>query len=185
VLSAPRTHDQSRPGWYEKILLYDPIVLEDLCGWLNGGALFGGVVEERGGAVEGRGNGVEKRVFREAVEKFESRKRKVDVDVDVDVDVNAEAEAEADAQDDINGGGDDAPHNQTPAAAAGQETIETQAQPPKKIPKKRKSKEKEIDDDGEQWTWELKPWMLQRWCEEHSICCLWREGLRGGVKAKY
>jgi len=185
VLSAPRTHDQSRPGWYEKILLYDPIVLEDLCGWLNGGALFDGVVEERGGTVEGRGNGVEKRVFREAVERFESRKRKVD---DV-VDVNAEAEAEADAQDDINGGGDDAPGKQTPAPAAasgaGQETIETQAQPRKKIPKKRKGKEKDLDDDGEEWTWELKPWMLQRWCEEHSICCLWRDGLRGGVKAKY
>ena len=32
---------------------------------------------------------------------------------------------------------------------------------------------------------ELKPWMVQLWCEEHSICCLWKEGLRGGVKLKY
>jgi hypothetical protein len=32
---------------------------------------------------------------------------------------------------------------------------------------------------------EVKPWMVQRWCEEKSICCLWKEGLRGGVKVKY
>ncbi|KAL9058257.1 MAG: hypothetical protein Q9162_001856 [Coniocarpon cinnabarinum] len=32
---------------------------------------------------------------------------------------------------------------------------------------------------------ELKPWMVQLWCEEHSICNIWKEGLRGGVKLKY
>jgi hypothetical protein len=32
---------------------------------------------------------------------------------------------------------------------------------------------------------EIKPWMVQRWCEEKSVCCLWKEGLRGGVKVKY
>ena len=32
---------------------------------------------------------------------------------------------------------------------------------------------------------ELEIWMVQKWCEEKSICCLWREGLRGGVKSRY
>lgn len=33
---APPTRDHQRdPTWHEKILLYDPIVLEDLAAWLN------------------------------------------------------------------------------------------------------------------------------------------------------
>lgn len=32
---------------------------------------------------------------------------------------------------------------------------------------------------------ELKPWMVQKWCEENGVCCLWKEGLRGGVRGKY
>jgi hypothetical protein len=32
---------------------------------------------------------------------------------------------------------------------------------------------------------ELQGWMVQKWCEEKSVCCLWREGLWGGVKKKY
>lgn len=39
ITTAPRTTDPSEPSWYEKILLYDPIVLEDLTGWLNSGQL--------------------------------------------------------------------------------------------------------------------------------------------------
>ncbi|KAI1103640.1 hypothetical protein F4804DRAFT_309458 [Jackrogersella minutella] len=39
VTSAPRSTDPSRPSWHEKMLLYDPIVLEDLAAWLNAGAL--------------------------------------------------------------------------------------------------------------------------------------------------
>ncbi|KAF2815903.1 uncharacterized protein BDZ99DRAFT_514539 [Mytilinidion resinicola] len=35
VKGAPRTTDPSKPSWYEKILMYDPIVLEDLTAWLN------------------------------------------------------------------------------------------------------------------------------------------------------
>ncbi|KAI1771959.1 hypothetical protein F4818DRAFT_427206 [Hypoxylon cercidicola] len=41
VTSAPRSRDPARPSWHEKMLLYDPIVLEDLAAWLNGGALGG------------------------------------------------------------------------------------------------------------------------------------------------
>ena len=31
----PPTHDATRPSWHEKILMYDPIILEDLAQWLN------------------------------------------------------------------------------------------------------------------------------------------------------
>ncbi|PON31081.1 hypothetical protein TGAM01_v200501 [Trichoderma gamsii] len=39
VQSAPRTTDPRNPSWHEKILLYDPIVLEDFTTWLNCGQL--------------------------------------------------------------------------------------------------------------------------------------------------
>ncbi|KAI1094002.1 hypothetical protein F5B19DRAFT_490743 [Rostrohypoxylon terebratum] len=41
VTSAPRSTDPANPSWHEKMLLYDPIVLEDLAAWLNAGALGG------------------------------------------------------------------------------------------------------------------------------------------------
>ncbi|KAI1159819.1 hypothetical protein F5B18DRAFT_635183 [Nemania serpens] len=39
VTSAPRSQDPSKPSWHEKMLLYDPIILEDLASWLNSGEL--------------------------------------------------------------------------------------------------------------------------------------------------
>lgn len=39
VTSAPRTTDPSNPSWYEKMLMYDPIILEDFSAWLNSGQL--------------------------------------------------------------------------------------------------------------------------------------------------
>ncbi|KAL7906255.1 hypothetical protein GGI35DRAFT_121132 [Trichoderma velutinum] len=39
VTSAPRTTDPANPSWHEKMLLYDPIVIEDLTTWLNCGQL--------------------------------------------------------------------------------------------------------------------------------------------------
>jgi len=39
VTSAPRTRDPANPSWHEKMLMYDPIILEDLAAWLNGGQL--------------------------------------------------------------------------------------------------------------------------------------------------
>ncbi|KAM3457283.1 hypothetical protein NHJ6243_007870 [Beauveria neobassiana] len=39
VTSAPRSKDVSQPSWHEKILLYDPIIIEDLTAWLNCGPL--------------------------------------------------------------------------------------------------------------------------------------------------
>ncbi|KAF1990351.1 hypothetical protein K402DRAFT_389975 [Aulographum hederae CBS 113979] len=96
VKSAPPTTDPTRPSWWEKMLMYDPIVIEDLTEWLNeGGVRVGRVVRE----VTGKG-----------------KKKEVDM-------VQAEEE--------------------------------------------------------------VKAWMVQKWCEDHSVCCLWREGLRGGVRSRY
>lgn len=39
VTSAPRTADPENPSWHEKMLMYDPIILEDLAAWLNAGQL--------------------------------------------------------------------------------------------------------------------------------------------------
>lgn len=39
VTTTPRSTDADHPNWYEKMLLYDPIVVEDLAAWLNDGQL--------------------------------------------------------------------------------------------------------------------------------------------------
>ncbi|KAI1109894.1 hypothetical protein F5Y14DRAFT_430860 [Nemania sp. NC0429] len=39
VTTAPRSQDPSKPSWHEKMLLYDPIILEELAAWLNSGQL--------------------------------------------------------------------------------------------------------------------------------------------------
>ena len=35
ITTDPRSQDKKQPTWHEKILMYDPIVLEDLATWLN------------------------------------------------------------------------------------------------------------------------------------------------------
>jgi hypothetical protein len=39
VKTAPRSRDPENPSWHEKMLMYDPIVIEDLTAWLNAGQL--------------------------------------------------------------------------------------------------------------------------------------------------
>ncbi|KAK5656933.1 hypothetical protein OQA88_3455 [Cercophora sp. LCS_1] len=39
VKSAPPTTNANEPSWHEKMLMYDPIILEDLTVWLNAGQL--------------------------------------------------------------------------------------------------------------------------------------------------
>jgi len=104
INSAPLGNGMTTPSWHEKILLYDPIVLEDLTSWLNQQGL-----------------------------RFEIERLK-----------------------------------------------------PKTKTKGRKKKDAPPEiDEWETVKYELKAWMVQKWCEDNSICCLWKEGLRGGVKAKY
>lgn len=39
IRTAPRATDPSQPSWYEKMLMYEPVILEDLTTWLNSGQL--------------------------------------------------------------------------------------------------------------------------------------------------
>jgi hypothetical protein len=39
VVGAPRSADPANPSWHEKMLMYDPVILEDLTAWLNAGQL--------------------------------------------------------------------------------------------------------------------------------------------------
>ena len=39
VKAAPRSMDLKTPSWWEKMLMYDPVVLEDFTAWLNGQGL--------------------------------------------------------------------------------------------------------------------------------------------------
>ena len=39
VQSAPPTKEPQNPSWHEKMLMYDPIILEDFAAWLNSGEL--------------------------------------------------------------------------------------------------------------------------------------------------
>jgi hypothetical protein len=92
------------PTWHEKILLYDPIVLEDLTAWLNA------------------------------------------------------------------------------------QGVRTELERLKPKVKTRGRKKKDAPPEVDEWEVvrdEVKAWMVQKWCEENSVCCLWREGLRGGVKGRY
>ncbi|KAI5865828.1 hypothetical protein GGS23DRAFT_616938 [Durotheca rogersii] len=51
VTSAPRSRDPAQPSWHEKMLLYDPVVLEDFADWLNSGPLAAAAAEEEGGEL--------------------------------------------------------------------------------------------------------------------------------------
>ncbi|KAK4626818.1 Structure-specific endonuclease subunit slx4 [Fulvia fulva] len=106
VKSAPPSNSLTNSSWHEKILLYDPIVLEDFTAWLNEQGL----------------------------------------------------------------------------------RIELQRLKPKTKTKGRKKKDAPLVPDEPEYETvkeELKPWMVQKWCEEKSVCCLWKEGLRGGVRTRY
>lgn len=39
ITTSPRSTDPAKPSWHEKILMYEPVILEDLTEWLNGGEL--------------------------------------------------------------------------------------------------------------------------------------------------
>ena len=114
VKSTPPSNDMAKPTWYEKILLYDPIVLEDLTAWLN----------EQGVRIESK--------KLKAKPKVKAKRKKKDAQPELDL-------------------------------------VEETA----------------VVDEYETVRELLKPWMVQKWCEDKSICCLWKEGLRGGVRTRY
>jgi hypothetical protein len=112
--SHPSTPLSAAPTWHEKILLYDPIVLEDLAAWLNGQGVCTEFERVRA-KTKGKGRG-----------KTKKGEKKGEVE---------EVQQEVEELEVVRG--------------------------------------------------EVGAWMVQRWCEENGVCCLWREGLRGGVKGRY
>ena len=117
VKAAPASTDTRKPSWWEKILLYDPIVLENITAWLS---------------AQGLRVSVRQRKAKDGPPKKRGRKRKV-----------------AEATEEVTATGDEA-------------VLEWEV----------------CEED-------VMPWMVQKWCEEMSICCLWKEGLRGGVRTRY
>ena len=105
IKDAPRGTDPSQPSWYQKILMYDPITLEELTAWLNG-------------------QGLRIQVHKQKPKIKKRGRKKKDADgkaIEEDAAVEWEAHEEA-----------------------------------------------------------LQPWMVQKWCEERSICCVWAGGGWGG-----
>lgn len=182
VTGAPRSQDKKTPSWYEKMLLYDPIVLEDLSAWLNSGVMWAA-------AAAPAQHGAHK-ALRDAVRSFEAGGRRVIgadiVDGDNDDDDRGAHKGEA-----------------NPPAAKSKSKSKPKGKPAATVKKPQRGRAKGkatkkgpfdedvVDADDEETggrpelQWQVKAWMVQRWCEEYSVCCLWREGLRGGVKAKY
>ncbi|KAF2765619.1 hypothetical protein EJ03DRAFT_204718 [Teratosphaeria nubilosa] len=118
----PRSTDPEKPSWHQKILLYDPIVLEDITADLNEKGLRVSIRRRKTKAAARKG----KKAARKGAELITDRGEGV--------------------------------------VMAGEQAGEA-----------------EIESVNE----ELQPWMVQKWCEENSVCCLWREGLRGGVRTRY
>ncbi|KAK8153211.1 hypothetical protein BC567DRAFT_237814 [Phyllosticta citribraziliensis] len=112
--SRPPVHP-GEPSWHERILLYDPVVVEDLSEWLNGRGI---------------------RIQMEVAVKVKKTKKKKNG--------GKTADAESDEE-----------------ATAAQSGLEV-----KEVP--------------------LQPWIVQRWCEEHSVCCIWKDNdnKRKGWKAR-
>ncbi|GAB7341559.1 hypothetical protein MBLNU457_7771t1 [Dothideomycetes sp. NU457] len=119
IKAQPLTRDLARPTWYEKMLLYDPIVLEDLTAWLNEQGLRMQVEKTK---TAGKSKG-----------KSKAKSKGPELDL-----------------------------------------VDSQGQ---KVLVDERTTEMVME--------ELKPAFVQRWCEMNSICCLWKEGLRGGVRQKY
>ncbi|KAF2157391.1 hypothetical protein K461DRAFT_317493 [Myriangium duriaei CBS 260.36] len=130
VRAQPRTKDPTKPSWREKMLLYDPIVLEDFTAWL---------VEQ---GIRGNGMG-----------QLEVGAGDGELQEEMEVDVEEEEKKKSKGK----------------AKGKG----------------KAKAKAKEKEKAKEQDPGALQPWAVQRWCEANSICCLWKAGLRGGVRARY
>lgn len=122
VRAQPRSTNSKFPSWHEKMLLYDPIVLEDFTAWLN-----------RQGV----------RVLRPAKPKKTRGKGRVG---------------------EVGRPGDGRRLGDEDEARMERDDAEVEA---------------------ERVHVPLEVWMVQKWCESMSVCCLRREGDRGGPRVGY
>jgi len=116
IRSCPRNTNPETPSWHQKILLYDPIIVEDLATYLNTQDLRVSVRRQKRKSVPAKKKGRSKK---------------------------------------------DAEQTSTSAAVEAPRS------------------EVEVVDE------ELQPWMVQKWCEEHSVCCVLKESLWGGSRKRY
>ncbi|KAF2093575.1 hypothetical protein NA57DRAFT_81078 [Rhizodiscina lignyota] len=144
VKAAPRTSDPKKPSWNEKILMYDPIVLEDFTAWLNEQGLKW--------KPPPRSNGRAKSIKRKTKAKSTNGKGKQEVGT-------------APEDDSKDGEVDKA----TPAGEQQQYMVVNEDE----------------ENAGQVVQAALELFIVQKWCESRSVCCLRKEGLRGGVKANY
>jgi hypothetical protein len=115
VKSQPPSIGSSQLSWHEKILIYDPIILEEFTDWLK---------QQGVKAIGWRGRKKENmKKNKEVIVSTKSKRRKAKGGIDVEA---AEERIERSATN----------------------SIETEVEP------------------------ELDTWMVQKWCEEMSICCL-------------
>lgn len=135
VKGQPRSRSKEKLSWWEKMLLYDPIVLEDFAGWLNGGE--GGL----------RAVGWEGWPILEEYREF----------------LLGDGDGDGDEG---NAGGSKRKRDWT-------------------MTKREKEKKQRVRTDYQKQKNMVGTLTVQRWCEENSVCCLWREGLRGGVRNRY
>ncbi|KAK4953009.1 5'-flap endonuclease [Elasticomyces elasticus] len=135
IRAEPRSTDKENPSWWQKVLLYDPIVLEDLTAFLNAKDIRVTVQRQipkkatKGRKKKGTEENTENAIPSEITKPTKGKKKKA-----------AEESAEV-----------------VVASETGVQEIRE----------------------------EVQAWMVQKWCEEKSICCLWKEGLRGGVRSNY
>ena len=156
VKSTPQNSDPKAPSWNEKILLYDPIVLEDLTAWLNHITLR-----------SAGWKGVE-------WETVEDLRKKAIVDEARAKGLSLATSLEGPSDDDDEGHATSDPFENIPAEYRGIGGGQGKT--------KRKGA---WGGEGDLAFENIEAWIVQAWCEHNSICCLWKEGLRGGVKQNY
>ena len=137
---ADAERNPQRLTWHEKMLLYDPIVVEDLCAWLNGGE----------GGARGALAGVGWEGW-PVIEEYQSLL--------------------------ADGNDDELKEGETGRKRRRKEGTKTAAKEEERRARTRREVERQRA--------EVRPAAVQRWCEDLGVCCLWREGPRGGVKARY
>ncbi|KAK3646411.1 5'-flap endonuclease [Elasticomyces elasticus] len=135
IRAEPRSTDKENPSWWQKVLLYDPIVLEDLTAFLNA-------------------QDIRVTVQRQIPKKATKGRKKKDAEESTENAIPSEITK--------------------PTKGRKKKTAEESAE----VVVTSETGVQEIRE-------EVQAWMVQKWCEEKSICCLWKEGLRGGVRSNY
>ncbi|KAF2143991.1 uncharacterized protein K452DRAFT_285195 [Aplosporella prunicola CBS 121167] len=161
IKEEPRSQNHGKLSWHEHILLYDPIVLEDLQEWLHAKGLRMRVPVS---VVEGQARGG-KAVAKPKAKKSTKAKAKAKAKPKAKGgrgkkkknDGDAVTDAETDSDGSAGSGADtDADSDVQDVLLGGEAAREQQQQQPGVLVA-------------------LDPWVVQRWCDANSVCCTFRE----------